>query len=282
MRILAPFIVLFVFLLAGGCINDSTAAVRETGLQTEVPAPTATITRAYVTPLPVGLPLSVETYEADYAFNGSLLEHYVYRVEAPGTLRMLFRNFDAPLVFSATGSPHIELVGIQPLDGVIGYARDASGTVRLSDPAADPETVSFVAEHAGLNEVGLVDTRFFSGGTYDAWYSFVVRPPVEYDASLVHVNLMLAGAHVPYSSIRITVPADRVHEVFVYPPTLKQTPEGDRIVITGGAGQDERIAVELLLERSALDSITGFPRWVDRVGDKTRSAFVRESRFRQP
>jgi hypothetical protein len=246
MRSLAPFIVLAVFLLAAGCINDSTEAVRETGLQTEVQAPTATITRAYVTPL-------------------------------QDELRMLFRNFDAPLVFSATGSPHIELVGIQPLDGVIGYARDASGTVRLSDPAADPETVSFVAGHAGLNEVGLVDTRFFSGGTYDAWYSFVIRPPVEYDASLVHVNLKLAGAHVPYSSIRITVPADRVHEVFAYPPTLQQTPEGDRIVITGRAGQDEQIAIELLLERSALDSVAGFPRWVDGVGDKTRSAFARES-----
>ena len=75
--------------------------------------------------------LSVDTYEADYALDGSLAERYVYNVGAPGTYRMLFRTFDDPLVFNATTSPHIELVGVEPPDGVTGYARDASGTVRL-------------------------------------------------------------------------------------------------------------------------------------------------------
>ena len=75
--------------------------------------------------------LSVDTYEADYALDGSLEERYVYNVEAPGTYRMLFRTFDVPLVFNATGSPHFELVGVEPPEGVTGYARDASGAVRL-------------------------------------------------------------------------------------------------------------------------------------------------------
>ncbi|MEN6342566.1 MAG: DUF2207 domain-containing protein, partial [Methanospirillum sp.] len=181
--------------------------------------------------------LSVDTYEADYALDGSLTERYVYNVEAPGTYRMLFRTFDVPLVFNATGSPHFEVTGIQPPDDLTGYARDASGAVRLYGPAADPAATSFVASHAELNEVGLVDTGYFPSGTYDARYSFVVRPPVEYDASFVHVNLKLArqGQHVPYSFVRITLPAANVSEVFAYPPTLQQTREGDRIVITGSA-----------------------------------------------
>ena len=154
--------------------------------------------------------LSVDTYEADYALDGSLAERYVYNVEAPGTFRMLFRTFDDPLVFNATTSPHIELVGVEPPDGVAGYARDASGAVRLYGAAADPGTASFVAAQAELNEVGLVDTGYFSSGTYEGRYGFVVRPPVEYDASFVHVNLKLAreGQHVPYSFVRITLPAD--------------------------------------------------------------------------
>jgi hypothetical protein len=244
---------------------------------------TTVIQAASAAPVPSGVPLSVDSYQVDYAFNGSLLEHYVYRVELPGRYRMLFRSFDAPLVFAPVESPHIELVGIQPLDGAIGYARDASGTVRLSDPGADPATTSFVASEAGVNEVGLVDIRFFSSGTYDAWYSYVVRPPIEYDDSFVHVNLKLAGQgqHVPYSSIRITVPADDVSEVFTYPPSLQQTREGDRIVITGSAGQDENVGIELLLDPSALDSIAGFPMEVDDVGSRTRSAFSREAGLRQ-
>ena len=190
--------------------------------------------------------LSVDTYEADYALDGSLAERYVYNVEAPGTYRMLFRTFDDPLVFNATASPHIELVGVEPPDGVAGYARDASGAVRLYGSAADPGTASFVAAQAELNEVGLVDTGYFSSGTYEGRYGFVVRPPVEYDASFVHVNLKLAreGQHVPYSFVRITLPADNVSEVFAYPPTLQQTREGDRIVITGSAAENENVAIE--------------------------------------
>ena len=219
--------------------------------------------------------LSVDTYEADYALDGSLAERYVYNVEAPGTYRMLFRTFDDPLVFNETPSPHIELVGVEPPDGVAGYARDASGTVRLYGPAADPGTASFVAAQAELNEVGLVDTGYFSSGTYEGRYGFVVRPPVEYDASFVHVNLKLAreGQHVPYSFVRITLPADNVSEVFAYPPTLQQTREGDRIVITGSAAENENVAIELLLERSALDAVAGFPRPVDDVEGQTRSAY---------
>ncbi len=223
--------------------------------------------------------LSVDTYEADYALNGSLAERYVYNVGAPGTYRMLFRTFDVPLVFNATTSPHIEMVGVTPPDSITGYARDASGTVRLYGPVSDPGTASFVAAQAELNEVGLVDTGYFSSGTYDARYSFVVRPPVEYDASFVHVNLKLAreGKHVPYSFIRITLPADGVSEVFAYPPTLRQTREGDQIVITGSAGESENVAIELLLNRSALDTVAGFPSPVADVEGQARSAYFWES-----
>ena len=177
--------------------------------------------------------LSVDTYEAEYALNGSLAERYVYNVGAPGTYRMLFRTFDDPLVFNATGTPHMELVG-SPAAERRDRVRPRQPRARSGSTARRRPRDGVVRRGAGRAERGGARRhRLLLERHVRARYGFVVRPPVEYDASFVHVNLKLAreGQHVPYSFVRITLPADGVSEVFAYPPTLRQTREGDRIVI---------------------------------------------------
>ncbi|HOV68102.1 MAG TPA: DUF2207 domain-containing protein, partial [Methanoregulaceae archaeon] len=216
-------------------------------------------------------PLSVGLYEAEYRLNGTLDERYLYTVEDAGTYRMLYRGFDDPLVFNRTGAPHIELIGIEPPPGYPAYARDTSGEVRVFG-GDDPGVQAFVIARAEPNEVGVVETGYFNRGSYEARYRFIIRPPIEYDDTLVHVNLMLAREHVPYRSIRIVLPSQGVREVLAYPPTLVQSRENDRIVITGSAGEDETVAVELLLDRPMLDQVAGFPRPIDDIEGKTRNA----------
>ena len=57
--------------------------------------------------------------------------------------------------------------------------------------------------------------------TYTVAYTYILHPPIEYDSTASHLNLKFAGSgHVPYQNIRITMPANNVEQVFVYPPML--------------------------------------------------------------
>lgn len=102
--------------------------------------------------------LEVGHYDAVFYENGTLVERYTYDVRAAGEYRMLFRYWDAPLVFSAIDRPHIEFVGmIAPPPGTIGYVKDdRGGEVRIAAGISTSSDISTI--RGGLafdNEVGL-------------------------------------------------------------------------------------------------------------------------------
>jgi len=220
--------------------------------------------------------LVVEQYSAAYSTNGTLVEEYTYHVGTAGKYRMLYRTFDDSLTTARSDSAHIQFVGMTGPAGVTGYVKDASGTVTLYDPdsgaaltsAAGSGTIASLAEK---NEVGIFNPQYFPAGTYTVRYVYSVVPPVEYDASAVHVNLKLARLHIPYRNVAITIPSDQIQHLYAYPPGLRESRTGSTITLTGSAGKDETVAVELLLNRDALSTVAGVPSMVEDVSGKAVS-----------
>ena len=211
-----------------------------------------------VTPLFEG-DLTVSSYGATLYQNGTLHEQYSYNVGTSGEYRMLFRSWEAPLVFNSINSSSIQLVSIDAPAGTVGYAKDDQGNVFVTDSASPESLKSEIGSLADTDEIGIFNPEYFAAGTYTVGYTYVVHPPVEYDTANDHLNLLLAGSsHIPYHSVQITVPADNVVQVYAYPPTLITEKTGDTWVLTGPAAADENVAVELLTTPGGLSQIPGF------------------------
>ncbi|MDP3563578.1 MAG: DUF2207 domain-containing protein, partial [Methanoregula sp.] len=204
--------------------------------------------------------LAVDSYDATLAEDGTLQEHYTYDVWSSGQYRMLYRVWEAPLIFD--GSPaksSVQFVSMVPPEGTIGYAKDESGTTRLTGSAGANESLSRIEDLALSNEVGVFNPNYYSAGKYSADYTYMLHPPIEYDAVATHLNLKLAGEdHIPYRAIRITVPAKNIEQVYAYPPSLTVQKSEDRYIITGSAAANEIIAVEMVGNTQGFSQINGF------------------------
>jgi uncharacterized membrane protein len=204
--------------------------------------------------------LAVNSYEATLAEDGSLQEHFTYDVGSSGQYRMLYRVWEVPLVFDGKSTqPSVQFVSMIPPEGAIGYAKDDSGTVRLTGGAGANESKSRIGNLAQSDEVGVFNPNYYSAGKYSVDYTYTLHPPIEYDAVATHLNLKLAGNnHVPYRSIRITVPAKNIEQVYAYPPSLTTQKSGDLYIITGSAAANEIIAVEMVGNTQGFSQIKGF------------------------
>ena len=182
--------------------------------------------------------LAVNSYEATLTEDGSLLEHFTYDVGSSGQYRMLYRVWEAPLVFDGNPTqPSIRFVSMIPPDGTIGYAKDDSGTVRLTGGAGASGSKSSIENLAQSDEVGVFNPDYYTAGKYSVDYTYTLHPPIEYDAVATHLNLKLAGDnHIPYRAIRITVPAKNIEQVYAYPPSLTTQKSGDRYIMLIGGG----------------------------------------------
>ena len=114
---------------------------------------------------------------------------------------------------------------------------------------------------------------YYSEGTYTVQTTYVVHPPIEDDGTTAHLNLKFAGSnHIPYQYIRITVPADGIEQIYVYPPTLTAEKTGDTYTITGSAAENENIAIEMLAGENGFGQMPGFRSKASDLQSKTASA----------
>ena len=202
--------------------------------------------------------LAVSSYEATLYENGTLQEQYIYQVQYSGEYRMLYRSWEAPLVFAGSDQPYIQFVSIVPPAGSVGYAKDATSTVSITG-SSDPSVENEIGLLADTSEVGIFNPAYYNAGTYTVQSTYVVHPPIEDDGTTAHLNFQFAGSdHIPYNDIRITVPADGVNQIYVYPPTLQAEKTGDTYTITGSAAANENIAVEMLAGAGGFAQIPGF------------------------
>jgi len=216
--------------------------------------------------------LVIDRYDAAISADGTLTEHYTYVVKTPGTYRMLFRTWEVPVSGASFSQPSVEVIGMQVPPGTIGYYRDSLGQITIYGMTTD-EVRSTIRSLVQNNEIGFYNPNYFPAGTYEAVYSFRLHPPIEYDSRWSHVNLRLADEHVPYRSVRITIPSDGLEWVYPYPPFLASGSAGGTMTISGSAGANEVLGVEMVAARDYTQRWTGFPGSVADVQGMAESAF---------
>ena len=185
---------------------------------------------------------------------------------------MLFRYWDDPLALEPLDSPSIELKDMQVPPGLIGYVKEYDGTVSIygEGTMTAPPLIGNLAER---NEVGIYNPSYFPPGVYQVTYTYLLHPPLEYDALDAHLNLRLVDdQHIPFRRLSIMVPSGMVTKVYPHPPSLSVREGGDTVSISGSLPANEPMGIEMLLSKDALDSIPGFPVFTPDVAGKTADA----------
>lgn len=160
-----------------------------------------------------------------------------------------------------------------PAPGTIGYVKDNSGAVTVYGSSATDAAKSRIGDLAEYNEVGIYNPAYYDSGHYTSEYTYVVHPPLEYDATTTHLNLKLAGdTHIPYHNVKVTIPAKGIDQISVYPPLMQAEKTEDSYVITGNLASNEILAVEMLGPSEGFSQMQGFRTPVDDVRGKTASA----------
>ncbi|HWQ67108.1 MAG TPA: DUF2207 domain-containing protein [Methanospirillum sp.] len=199
--------------------------------------------------------LVVDTMQAEYSFDGSLTETYQYQVRSDDTYRSLNRNFLAPVSMTPLSSPYVRFIGVTAPKGAVGYMKDYSGKVTMEGGTS--ESQALIRQRASNNEAGAFKQDYYQKGSWSVLYTWQISPPVERGIDADHLNIDIATSHIPYSSVRITFPADNVISVYPHPADLTVTREGERYILTGSAPADVPLGFELLLTRGAGDQIHG-------------------------
>ena len=221
--------------------------------------------------------LVVDEYSVTFHANGTLVEDYTYEVKVSNEYRMLFRTWDAPLSTGQLSRPHIQFVKARASSSEqIVYVKDLQGVVWMEDRFRnDPQIFGLVRSLAGLNEVGVLKPDRFPAGRYKVQYVFLIRPPLEYDGDLCHLNLQLANKHLTYRNVKLVI-EDGDYSVAIYArPPLGEIRDGRRIVFYGSAARDELLEIEFLFRMDILEVLKGYPRRVDDVRDLTIQANMR-------
>ena len=78
----------------------------------------------------------VTKYEAYLYPDGTLKEGFTYAFTVE-QYRMLYRDWEVPLLFTGEGSPYVQPVSIKPPEGSVAYVKDDYGQVTILTPGAD-------------------------------------------------------------------------------------------------------------------------------------------------
>ncbi|SNZ08944.1 Uncharacterized membrane protein [Persephonella hydrogeniphila] len=174
-----------------------------------------------------------------------LKERYIYSVKSSDRYKMLYRFWEAPLVFEAKlDKPYIQLQNVKSLYS--WYVKDYYGKVH-----GDLDKISeiLVREKAFKNEVGIVQPSYFTKGFYRLNTRYLLYPPVETDGNFMHINLKLAQKHIPYTEVQIII-KDRknlIVDIFPHIPVYSIKNSEEKWIIKGKAKENGLVELEILL-----------------------------------
>ena len=215
--------------------------------------------------------LVADSYTAVLENDGTLTETYVYDVAYAGTYRMLFRTWDDTFAFEEQQTPYVEYIDVVAPDDMVGYAIDSGGNSVVTGTGAEAQR-SLIESLGEYNEMGIFRETRLDAGQYTAQYTVRVHPPLQYDDEDAHLNLKLAATHIPYRSVDITIPGEYVKDIWVRPSSFETILTDGNYHITGTAGENVLIEVEMLLDPAYLNAIDGFPVKTDAVRQQTETA----------
>lgn len=222
-----------------------------------------------------GKDVYVDDYSADLYLNGTLKESFIYKIDAAGKYRMLYRSWTTlPVSLQNSGSPYVEPLKIIPPEGTVPYIKDQSGRVTIpSENEAAQTAESDIDSLAEPNEVGCYKPQRFDPGSYQIDYLFSIHPPLECDNEYCHWNMAFADEHLPYRQATITIhdPENLIVQLFPHMP-FDVIKEGNSWIMTGSSPENGLLEVEMLLRPEAVEAIDGFPRQVPNVREKTIEA----------
>ncbi|MBT5643212.1 DUF2207 domain-containing protein, partial [Candidatus Bathyarchaeota archaeon] len=213
----------------------------------------------------------VSDYSAVFYSDGTLEETFTYRINVEGK-RFLFRFWEDRLSTIQLPSANIMLVDIEAPQGTIRYVKTYSGQLStLDDSTAD--THYQIDRLAYDNEAGAFKPGGYEIGEYTVKYTYLIKPPLEYDDEYAHLNLKLATEHLPYKKVRVAFEnPGYILNSYPHPPTLRRATDGNMIVFTGSSGEDELLEFEFLMTKDALTALDGVERQVENVKGLTVDA----------
>ena len=214
-----------------------------------------------------------DDYIASFSWDGKVNETFHYHVKSSDNFTMLYRNFNVPLVTKNIQDPHIEFLGIDAPEGTITYLKDNSGLVSFPNGISDADIVSNIKSKSFENEVGIYREQGFEPGTYPVVYNFRFYPPIQYDESVAHLNILLLQTHSAYNRIQIIVPEKSVRKIYFSPSHLTVTKNNNTITASGSLAENEDLGFEVILEKETLETLTGYPNYTENITSRTEVAY---------
>jgi len=213
----------------------------------------------------------VSDYSAVFYSDGTLEETFTYKINVEGK-RFLFRFWEDRLSMTQIPNAHIMLVDIEAPQGTIRYVKTYSGQLSSFDDS-NADIHYQIDQLAYNNEAGAFKPDGYEIGEYTVKYTYLVKPPLEYDDEYAHLNLKLATEHLPYKKVRVAFEnSGYILNSYPHPPTLRRTTDGNMIVFTGSSGEDELLEFEFLMTKDALTALDGVERRVEDVKGLTVDA----------
>jgi hypothetical protein len=214
----------------------------------------------------------VSDYTASFSWDGTLEETYEYHVADSDKYTMLYRTFNAPLETNYVPNPHVEFLGMVAPDGTVAYLKDNEGAVSFPLGISDANSIAIIQSKALKNEVGIYRASGFEPGTYPVVYNFKFYPPIEYDESAVHLNILLSQMSAAYDHVKIIVPEKSVRKIYFSPSQLTVTKKDNMIIASGSLAENDDLSFEVILEKDTLETLSGFPVYTEDVIGKTEAA----------
>ncbi len=226
-------------------------------------------------PSPIEEDAVVDSYEATFHINGTLVENYTYLIKKSNKYSMLYRVWDAPLSMNKIDKPSIQYISRSNISfsDLVFYLKDYQGMTWVEDQRERAYVIEIEREihtKAYDNEIGFYKPGNYQAGKYHVSYTFKIRPPIEYDNDVCHLNLKLANEHITYKKVKITIEgSDHIIKIYPHPPSLSVTRQENKIILQGSIEKNKLLEIEMLLDKDILGILDGFPTEYNDVSQNT-------------
>ena len=187
----------------------------------------------------------------------TLKESYLFNVRKGQRFSMLYRNWNAPLLYGGSmNSPYISAVTFGG-DG-LPYVKDKDG--RVFAEGADEALIKEISQRAGNNEVGILRKEKFPEGEFRLVAEYEIFPPIQQDDSNAQLNLKLADRHIFYTDVEIIIRdgPSVIKEIFPHLASYSVERTGNIWIVKGKSPTDSLVEVEILTSRYTFRGFSDF------------------------